>query len=93
MNSCTIENMLMLDKPNYENHDITIIRTSSEPHFHWRDLFHWNRLSFRIYGDLEADNETDNSSIGNKTTNIYKQNPVPNGYYKVSVINDVLKSG
>ena len=29
--------------------------------------------------------------MGNKTTNIYKQNPVCNGYYIVSELNDVLK--
>ena len=31
--------------------------------------------------------------MGNKTTNIYKQNPVCNGYYIVSGLNNVLKSG
>ena len=31
--------------------------------------------------------------FGNKTTNIYKQNPVCNGYYIVSGLNNVLKSG
>ena len=55
--------------------------------------FHKNPLYFRIYADFEADNEKDNSIIGNKTTNIYKQNPVLNGYYIVSEIEDVLKSG
>ena len=42
---------------------------------------------------MEADNEKDNSCIGNKTTNIYKQNPVLNGYEIVSEVEDVLKSG
>ena len=41
---------------------------------------------------MQADNEEDNSSIGNKTTNIYKQNPVFNGYHKKSELQDVLKS-
>ena len=31
--------------------------------------------------------------MGNKTTNIYKQNPVCNGYYIVSELNDILQSG
>ena len=31
--------------------------------------FHKNPLYFRIYADFEADNEKDNSSIGNKTSN------------------------
>ena len=42
---------------------------------------------------MEADNEKDNSSIGNKTTNIYKQNPVLNGYRIESELNDFLQSG
>ena len=42
---------------------------------------------------MEAGNEKDNSIIGNKTTNIYKQNPILNGYRIVSELEDVLKSG
>ena len=48
---------------------------------------------FRIYAVFEADNEIVVSSIGNKTTNIYKQNHVYNGYYIVPELDDVLKSG
>ena len=55
--------------------------------------FHKDPVYFRIYADFEADNEIDISSIGNKTTNIYKQNPVLNGYHIVSELEDVLKSG
>ena len=55
--------------------------------------FHKNPLYFRIYADFEVDNEKDNSKIRNKTTNIYKQNPVLNGYYIISELNDVLESG
>ena len=55
--------------------------------------FQKNPLYFRIYADFEADNEKDNSGIGNKTTNIYKQNPVLNGYRIISELEDVLKSG
>ena len=47
----------------------------------------------RISADFEADNEKDNSKIGNKTTNIYKQKPVLNGYYIISELEDVLESG
>ena len=54
---------------------------------------HKNPLFFRVYGVFETDNEIDNLNRGNKTTNIYKQNPVCNGYYIMSEINDVLKSG
>ena len=49
-------------------------------------------MYFRIYADCEAGNEKDNSIIGKKTTNIYKQNPVLNGYHIISELEDVLKS-
>ena len=93
LNSYTSENMLNIHKPKCENNDITTIRTSSESHLHWKKHFHKNPLYFRIYADFEADNEKNDSSIGNKTTNIYKQNPVLNGYRKVSELEDVLQSG
>ena len=92
LNSYTSENMLMLHKPKCENIDITTIRTSNESHLHWKNHFHKNPLFFRIYADFEADNENDNSSVCNKTTNNYKQNPVLNGYHIVSELEDVLKS-
>ena len=71
---------------------MTTIRTSNESHIYWKKHFHKNPLYFRIYADFEADNEKDNSIIGNKTTNIYKQNPVPNGYHILSQLEDILKS-
>ena len=85
--------MLKIHKPKCENNDITTIRSSSDSHLHWKKHFHKNPLCFRIYADFEADNEKDNSSMGNKTTNIYKQNPVLNGYEIVSELEDVLQSG
>ena len=93
MNSYTRENMLMIHKPNCENNDITAIRTSPESHLIWKKHFHKNPLYFRIYEDFEADNEIDNSSVGNKTTNIFKPNPILNGYNIVSELDDVLESG
>ena len=69
------------------------IRTSNESHLYWKKHFHKNPLYFRIIADFEADNEKDDYKIGNKTTNIYKQKPVLNGYYIISELNDVLKSG
>ena len=80
LSSYTSENMLMLHKTKCENNDISTIRTSSEPHLHWKKHFHKNPMFFRIYADFEANNEKDNSIVGNKTINIYKQNPVLNGY-------------
>ena len=85
--------MLMLHKQRCENIDITTIRISKESHLYWKKHFNKNPLYFGIYADFEADNEKDNSIIGNKTTNIYKQNPVSNGYRIVSELEDVLKSG
>ena len=55
--------------------------------------FHKNPLYFRIIADFKADNEIDGSNVCNKTTNIYKQNPVLNGYYIISELEDVLKNG
>ena len=55
--------------------------------------FHVNPLNFRIYAGFEVDKEIGNSSIGNKSTNIYEQNPICNGSLIVSDLNDVLQSG
>ena len=93
LNSYTSENMLMIQKPNCENNDITTLRTSSESHLQWKKHFHKNPLYFRIYEDFEVDNEIDNSSVGNKTTIIFKQNPILDGYIIISELNDVLESG
>ena len=74
--SYTSENMLMLHKPKYENNDITTIRTSNESHLNWKKHFHKNPLYFRIYADFGADNEKDNSIIGDETTNIIYINKI-----------------
>ena len=79
MNSYTSENMLILQKPECENYDITTIRTSSESHILWEEHFHKNPICFRIYAVFEAANKYDNYSIGNKTTNVFKKNPILNG--------------
>ena len=94
LNSYTSENMLRIHcEPNCENYDKTTIRTSTESHLHWKDHFHKNLIIFRIYVDFAADNEIDNSSIESKTTNIFKQNPIMNGYKREFRLEDVLKSG
>ena len=71
MNSYTIENMLTLHKPKCEKNDITTIRTSSESHLQWKNHFHKNPSNFRIYSVFEANNEKDNSIIGNKKQTIF----------------------
>ena len=93
LSSYTSENMLMKHRQKCGDHNITTIKTSNEPHLYWKKHFHKNPLYFRIYADFEANNEKDNSIVGNKTTNIYKQNPVLNGYQIISELEDVLKSG
>ena len=92
LNSYTSENMLKLHKPKCENNNLTTIRTSGESHLHWKKHFYKNPLYFSIYADFEANNEKDNSIIGNKTTNNYKQNQVFNGYHIISELEDVLRS-
>ena len=71
---------------------MTTIKTSNESHLHWKKHFHKNPLYFRIYADIEADNEKDDSVIGNKTNKVYKQNPVLNGYHIEYELEDILKS-
>ena len=84
MSSYTSENMLIKHKQKCGKDNITTIKTSNESHLHWKKHFHKNSFYFRIYADFGADNEKDNSIVGNKTTNFYKQNPVLNGYHIVS---------
>ena len=93
LNSYTCQNALINHKEECGDDNICTIRTSNEPHIYWKKNFHKNPLYFRILADFEADNEKDGSKIGNKTTNIYKQNPLLNGYYILSELNDVLKTG
>ena len=93
LSSYTSENLLTKHKQKCGEDKITTITTSKESHLYWKKHFHKNPLYFRIYADFEADNEKDNSVIGNKTTNIYKQNPVLNGYHIIFEIENVLKSG
>ena len=92
LNSYTSGNMLVKYKPKCEKSDNTTIKTSNESHLHWKKHFHKNLLYFKIYADFEADNEKDNSIIGIKTTNIFKQNAALNGYHIISELENVLKS-
>ena len=76
-----------------EDIKITSIKTSNELYLQWKKLWHKNLLYFRIYADFEADNEKGKSSLGSKTTTLYKQNPVLNGYHIKSELEDILKNG
>ena len=92
LNSYTYENASIKRKEKCGDDNKCTIRTSNESHLYWKKHFYKNPLKFRIIADFEADNEKDDSKIGNKTTNIYKQKPILNGYYIISELNDVLKS-
>ena len=92
LNSYTCENVLINHKEKCGDDNICTIRTSNESHLYWKKHLHKIPLYSRIIADFEADNEIDDSNVGNKTTNIYKQNPVLNGYYILSDLEDVLKS-
>ena len=85
--------MLTLHKPKSKTYDITTIRTPSDSHLHWKNLFHKNPLYFRTNAGFEADNEIDNSNIVDKTTNIQKQIPVNSFKHKESELDDILQSG
>ena len=93
LNSHTCENALINHKVKCGDDIICTIRTSNESQLYWKKHFHKNPLYFRIFADFEADNEQDGSKIGNKTINILRQNPVLNGYYIISELEDVLESG
>ena len=93
LNCHTCEKALIKHKEKCGGDNICTIRTSNESHLYWKKHFHRNPLYFRTIADFEANNEKDGSKIGNKTTNIYKQKPVLNGYYIISELEDVLKSG
>ena len=83
----------MTQKEKCYSDSLCTIRTSSESHIQWNKNFYKNSLYYRIYADSEADNEIDNSCVGNKTINIYKQKQVLKGYHIESELNDILQSG
>ena len=91
LNSYTTNSMLIKHKNLCGQNQI--FKTSPNSHIYWKKYFQKNKLYFRINADFEADNKKENTSIGDKTTNIYKQEPVCNGYQIVSELEDILKSG
>ena len=91
LNSYTTHNMLFKHKKLcQENQQLT---TSPDSHIYWKKYFQENKLYFRIYADFEADDKKENNNIGDKTTNIYKQEPVCNGYHIESELDYFLESG
>ena len=90
LNSYTSHNMLYKHKNLCGENQKS--KTSPNSHTFWKKYFQRNKLYFRIYADFEADKKKENASIGDKTTNIYKQEPVCNGYYIKSELNQILKN-
>ena len=68
------------------------LKTSPYSHIYWKKYCQKYKLYFRIYADFEADNKKENVNIRDKTTNIYKQEPVCNGYHFVSDLEHILKT-
>ena len=66
MSSYTSENMLIKHKEKCGEDNKTPIKTSNESYIYWKKHFHKNPSYFRIYANFEADNEIDNSSLGDK---------------------------
>ena len=89
----TNENILVKRTERCRQQYITAIRVSKEIQLMWKKHFHKIPLYFRIYGDFECNNKIEGSHIGNKTTNIFKQNTMCNGFFIVSELENVLQSG
>ena len=78
---------------NCGQHETASIKLSTQSHLVWKKRFPKNSFCFRISANFEVDNEIDTSSIETKIKQLYKQNPVCNGYYKESELNTILQSG
>ena len=73
LNSYTNQDILINLMQKCDQQEITSIRLSIASHLYCTKHFHKNPLYCGIYADFEADNEIDNSGIGNKTTNNYRR--------------------
>ena len=91
--SYTNESTLKNHKEKCREDNMCTMRTSSESQLYWKKHVPKHPLFFKIVADFEADNEIDNSNTCKKTTSIYKQNPILNGYYILSELEDVFKIG
>ena len=78
------EHVLMKHKDRCEQQDFTAIKLPLDKQLNWKKHYQKIPLYFRIYADFECNNSPVESNVGLHTTNIYKQNPVCNGYYIVS---------
>ena len=85
--------VLKILKQGCNQQKITSKKTSNHSHPYWKETFSRKLNICRTYAASETDNKKDNSTKGNKTTNIYKQNLLLNGYYIIPELNDVSQSG
>ena len=88
------QNVIIKHRQRCSQQEITSIRKSNESHVYWeKKHFHMNPLYFPTYAIFEADNDFGNCNRVFKTTNVYEENPVCNGYYVVTDLSDVLECG
>ena len=92
MSSYSSQNSSVKHKQRCEHQEKTATKTSNESHFYGKKYLHKNPFCFWVYADFEADNETDNYCVGNKTNYIQKS-PKLNGYCIVSELKGDLQSG
>ena len=78
------EHVLKKHKDRCHQQDFTAIKLPLDKQLNWKKHYQKISLYFRIYADFECNNSPVESNVGPQTTNIYKQNPVCNGYYIVS---------
>ena len=80
--SYTNHNVLINHIQNCGQQEVTSTKLSREPYIFWENHFHRNPVPFRIIADFEAEYKIgDDKVVGKKTTKIYKQKPVIDGYY------------
>ena len=65
LSSYSNQNVLMKIKQRCEQHKITGSKTSYNSQINWAKSFQNIPLSIRTFANLEADNEHDNSNVGN----------------------------
>ena len=86
------EHVLKKHKDRCEQQDFTAIKLPLDKQLNWKQHYQKIPLYFRIYADFECNNSPVESNVGLHTINIYKQNPVCNGYYILSDLPSILQS-
>ena len=79
-------------KDRCEERDFPSTKISIDTNIKWKNHNQKVPSYFKINADFKCINEKDNSTIGEKSTNIFKQNPVCSEYYIVSDLPEVLRN-